>query len=212
MKSLVSGVLVRLGSLWSEDKFSRACSPVSWFKFIDLGEEGGVSCLTYCLISSDPGKVIKCFLIPFSCPPKAWNFISVVPSFLARLESLSTEGTFLRTWSQVSGLTKSLVPSVLARLGSLPTEFTFLRTWSQVSRLTKSLVPSVLARLGSLSIEVTFLRTWSQVSWLMKSLVPRVLARLGSLSTEGIFLKAWFQLPWFNQKVLSPSAQKGLNY
>ena len=181
MKSLVSGVLVRLGSLWSEDKFLRACSRVSWFKFIDLGEEGGVSCLTYCLISSNPGKVIKCFLIPFSCPPKPWNFISVVPSFLARLGSLSTEGTFLRTWAQVSRLTKSLVPSVLARLGSLPTEFTFLRTWSQVSRL-------------------------------MKSLVPSVLARLGSLLTEGIFLKAWFQLPWFNQKVLSPSAQKGLNY
>ena len=43
MKSLVSGVLdlVRLGSLSSEGKFLRACSRVSWFKFIDRGEKGG---------------------------------------------------------------------------------------------------------------------------------------------------------------------------
>ena len=41
MKSLVSGVLVRLGSLSSEGKFLRACSRVSWFTFIDRGEEGG---------------------------------------------------------------------------------------------------------------------------------------------------------------------------
>ena len=65
----------------------------------------------------------------------------------------SSEFTFLRTWSQVSGLTESLVPSVLARLESRSTRGTFLRTWSQVSGLTKSLVPSVLARLGSFSTE-----------------------------------------------------------
>ena len=41
MKSLVSGVLVRLGSLSREGKFLRACSRVSWFTFIDRGEEGG---------------------------------------------------------------------------------------------------------------------------------------------------------------------------
>ena len=76
----------------------------------------------------------------------------------------------------------------------------------------KNLVPSVRARLGSLSTEFTFLRTWSQVSWLTESLVPSVLARLGSLTTEGIFMRACFQLPWFNQKVLSPSVEKGLNY
>ena len=109
---------------------------------------------------------------------------NLVPSVRARLGSLSTEFTFLRTWSQVSGLTESLVPSVLARLGSRSTEFTFLRTWSQVSGLTESLVPSVLARLGSRSTEFTFLRTWSQVSGLTESLVPSVLARLGSFSTK----------------------------
>ena len=83
----------------------------------------------------------------------SWLTKSLVPSVLARLGSLSPEGTFLRTWSQVSWLTKSLVPSVLAQLGSLSPESTFLRTWSQVSWLTKSLVPSVLAQLGSLSPE-----------------------------------------------------------
>ena len=48
--------------------------------------------------------------------------------------------------------------------------------------------------------------------YLPKNLVPSVLARLGSLTTEGIFMRACFQLPWFNQKVLSPSVEKGLNY
>ena len=38
MKSLVSGVLVRLGSLSSEGKFLRACSRVSWFTFIEGGK------------------------------------------------------------------------------------------------------------------------------------------------------------------------------
>ena len=86
----------------------------------------------------------------------------------------------------------------------------------------KSLVSGVLVRLGSLSSEDKFeepgpkcpgsIRKSFDQGNLPKSLVPRVLARLGSPSTEGIFLKAWFQLPWFNQKVLSPSVQKGLKY
>ena len=45
---------------------------------------------------------------------------NLVPSVLARLGSLSPESTFLRTWSQVSWLTKSLAP--LGRL-VLPMEF-----------------------------------------------------------------------------------------
>ena len=49
MKSLVLGVLARLGSLSSEDKFLRACSRVSWFKFIDRGEEGEGGKLPYIL-------------------------------------------------------------------------------------------------------------------------------------------------------------------
>ena len=136
MKTLVSGVLVRLGSLSSEGKFFRACSRVSWFKFIGARRRGGgEGKLPYILSDLKRSrKVIKCFLIPFSCPPQPG------PKFLRSIRKSIYRG------------------------------------------------------------------------YIPKNLVPSVLARLGSRSTEGIFLRAWFQLPWFNQKVLSPSVQKGLNY
>ena len=140
MKSLVSGVLVRVGSLSSEGKFLRACSRVSWFIFIDRGKEVG-SCLTYCLISSNREKLIKCFLITFSCPPKFPGLIrksiyrwhipkNLVPSVRAHGEpGPKCPGSIRKSYYRVY-LPKNLVPSVLVRLGSRSTEFTFLRTWS----------------------------------------------------------------------------------
>ena len=97
------------------------------------------------------GKSIYRGYIPKNLVPSVRAHEEPGPKCPGSIGSLSTEFTFLRTWSQVSGLTESLVPSVLARLGSRSTKGTFLRTWSQVSWLTESLVPSVLARLGSFS-------------------------------------------------------------